>query len=99
MALPKPVHAARHWDMIGMEGLMTPTITAQTLARQIELNEALRAGREHMLDPQDLPVRFGRVIASVDRVLEAIGCEATADRKSVALAIIPCYVIRRCSQR
>jgi hypothetical protein len=55
---------------------MPPTITVQTLARQIELSEALQAGREHMLKPQDLPGRFGRVISSIDRVLHAVGCEA-----------------------
>jgi len=55
---------------------MPPTMTAEMLARAIELSELLREEREHMLRPQDLPGRFGRVIASIDRVLSAIGCEA-----------------------
>ena len=54
---------------------MSP-ITADFLAQQIELAEQLQAGRETMLEPQDLPGRFGRVVQSIDRVLQAIGAEA-----------------------
>lgn len=56
--------------------MMPSAITVETLAREVELSETLRAGREHMLQPQDLPERFGRVIVAVDRVLSATGCEA-----------------------
>ncbi len=55
---------------------MPSTMTAEMLAREITLSDALREGREHMLTPQDLPGRFGRVVTDVDRVLKAIGCEA-----------------------
>ncbi|MFL5330976.1 MAG: hypothetical protein ACJ8C4_18950 [Gemmataceae bacterium] len=38
--------------------------------------EALRLGRDRMLEPQDLPGRFGRVIKAIDRVLAAAGIQA-----------------------
>ena len=34
---------------------MTTTVSADVLAAQLELAEELRTGREHMLNPQDLP--------------------------------------------
>jgi hypothetical protein len=51
---------------------MTPT----TLVEQLALADILLAGREQMLDPQDLPGRYGRVIRAIDSVLAAISCEA-----------------------
>jgi hypothetical protein len=46
------------------------------LKEQIELNDQLLAGREHMFDPQDLPGRYGRVVRAVDHLLQALNCEA-----------------------
>ncbi len=46
------------------------------LKEQIELNEQLLAGREHMFHPQDLPGRYGRVVRAVDHLLQVIKCEA-----------------------
>src|SRR3990167_3308983 len=55
---------------------MTTTVTAQLLAAQLELADLLRAGRDRMLEPQDLPGRYGRVIRALDRLLETIRGEA-----------------------
>ena len=44
------------------ERKMGPVISADTLAAQLEMAELLRAGRDRMLDPQDLPGRYGRVV-------------------------------------
>jgi hypothetical protein len=46
------------------------------LHAQLELADALLAGRERMLEPQDLPGRYGRVVAAIDKVLAACDCEA-----------------------
>lgn len=46
------------------------------LTEQIELNDQLLAGREHMFNPQDLPGRYGRVVRAVDHLLQVIRCEA-----------------------
>src|SRR5438270_2674344 len=46
------------------------------LKEQIELNDQLLAGREHMFNPQDLPGRYGRVVRAVDHLLQIIKCEA-----------------------
>jgi hypothetical protein len=51
-------------------------VTRDFLSRQLELADQLLAGRETMLDPQDLPGRYGRVVKAVDRLLEVIGSEA-----------------------
>lgn len=45
----------------------------ERLAEQLNLSEQLWAGRKTMLEPQDLPGRFGRVVKSIDRVLAAVG--------------------------
>lgn len=55
---------------------MGPVISADTLAAQLEMAELLRAGRDRMLDPQDLPGRYGRVVRALDRVLQAIQGQA-----------------------
>jgi hypothetical protein len=55
---------------------MTTVVTARLLADQLELAELLRAGRDRMLEPQDLPGRYGRVIHALDHVLETIQGEA-----------------------
>jgi len=55
---------------------MGTLLTPDLLAAQLELADRLRAGRDAMLDPQDLPGRYGRVIRSLDRLLRAAVCEA-----------------------
>jgi hypothetical protein len=55
---------------------MTPATVLNQLAAQLEIADALRLGRATMLDPQDLPGRFGSVIAALDRLLQAIGSPA-----------------------
>jgi hypothetical protein len=51
-------------------------ITNEALSRQLELADALLAGRDRMLEPQDLPGRYGRVVRAIDQVLNACDCEA-----------------------
>ena len=53
-----------------------PTLTLEHLTEQLKLADEMRAGRDHMLDPQELPGRFGRVIRAVDHLLQAIDCPA-----------------------
>ena len=48
--------------------------TTNILAEQLALADMLFAGRDAMLDPQDLPGRYGRVVRSIDYVLQAIDC-------------------------
>jgi len=55
---------------------MTAAVTAQLVAEQLELADLLRAGRDRMLEPQELPGRYGRVIRALDRLLGAIRGEA-----------------------
>ncbi len=52
------------------------SIALDLLAAQLELTDALCVGKGTMLDPQDLPGRYGRVIHALDRLLGAIRCEA-----------------------
>jgi hypothetical protein len=51
-------------------------ITSEFLTQQLELADVLFAGRDRMLEPQDLPGRYGRVVKAIDRVLAACNCEA-----------------------
>ncbi len=51
-------------------------LTAEALTRQLELVDALLAGRDRMLEPQDLPGRYGRVVRALDQVLHACDCES-----------------------
>jgi hypothetical protein len=46
------------------------------LPEQLEVADLLRGGRERMLEPQDLPGRYGRVVRALDRLLAAVGAEA-----------------------
>jgi hypothetical protein len=46
------------------------------LVQQLQLADALLAGKSRMLEPQDLPGRYGRVIRALDQVLLACDCEA-----------------------
>jgi hypothetical protein len=50
--------------------------TAEFLTQQLQLADALLVGRATMLEPQDLPGRYGRVIRALDQVLGACDCEA-----------------------
>lgn len=52
------------------------TVTAPFLTEQLAIAEAMLARREQMLEPQDLPGRYGRVIQALDQVLRACDCEA-----------------------
>jgi len=54
---------------------MHPT-HAERIAQQLALSDFLIAGRDTMLNPQDLPGRYGRVVSAIDHVLNAVGCEA-----------------------
>lgn len=51
-------------------------LSLQFLTEQLELAEQLQAGRETMLEPQDLPGKFGRVIRAVDHLLQVMNCES-----------------------
>jgi hypothetical protein len=51
-------------------------ITADLLSQQLELADLLLAGRDQMLEPQDLPGRYGRVVKALNQVLAACDCEA-----------------------
>jgi len=51
-------------------------VTLEILTEQLELADQLLAGRATMLEPQDLPGRYGRVVKAVDRVLQALQCPA-----------------------
>src|SRR5215204_2073111 len=51
-------------------------LTAEVLTRQLDLADTLLAGRDRMLEPQDLPGRYGRVVRAIDQVLRACECEA-----------------------
>ncbi len=52
------------------------TIAIQDLTERLQLADELQAGWDHMLEPQDLPGRYGRVIKAVDRLLNALHCQA-----------------------
>ena len=51
-------------------------ITLPFLTEQVELAESLLAGRDTMLEPRDLPGRYGRVVRAVERILQATNIEA-----------------------
>jgi hypothetical protein len=51
-------------------------VTAETLSQQLQLADMLLAGRASMLEPQDLPGRYGRVVRALDQVLRACDCES-----------------------
>jgi len=51
-------------------------LTAETLNQNLELADTLLAGRDRILEPQDLPGRYGRVVRALDQVLGACDCEA-----------------------
>jgi hypothetical protein len=49
-------------------------VTLAFLKENLELGEILKAGRDSMFEPQDLPGRYGRVVKAVDHVLAALDC-------------------------
>ena len=51
-------------------------VTLASLTERLELADELLARRAEMLDAQDLPGRYGRVVKAVDHLLQAIGCPA-----------------------
>jgi hypothetical protein len=51
-------------------------ITVATLTEQLQLADVLLAGRNRMLEPQDLPNRYGLVVRALDQVLNACDCES-----------------------
>jgi len=51
-------------------------VTLEFLKQQLELADQLLAGGPHMLEPQDLPGRYGRVVAAVDHLLQVLHCNA-----------------------
>ncbi len=51
-------------------------LTFASLTEQLQLADVLLAGRDRMLEPQDLPGRYGRVVRAVDQVLCACNCES-----------------------
>ena len=46
------------------------------ISQQLELADALLSGMSRMLEPQDLPGRYGRVVRALDQVLNACDCES-----------------------
>src|SRR3989304_2168237 len=51
-------------------------LPAETLTQQLQLADLLLAGRDQMLEPQDLAGLYGRVVKALDQVLAACDCEA-----------------------
>lgn len=51
-------------------------ITLDFLTQQLELADQLLAGRTAMLQPQDLPGRYGRVVQAIDHLLATMKCPA-----------------------
>jgi len=52
------------------------SLTADFLTQQLQLADDLRSGRQAMLEPQDLPGRYGRVVQAIDHVLASMACPA-----------------------
>lgn len=50
--------------------------SAASLIEQLAIADLLRHGAGIMLDPQDLPGRYGRVVRAIDRILAVVGCQA-----------------------
>jgi hypothetical protein len=53
-----------------------PPPTLEQVSQRLELADQLLAGRDTMLEPQDLPGRYGRVIQALDRLIRAMHCDA-----------------------
>jgi hypothetical protein len=50
---------------------------------QLQIADALLVGRDAMLEPQDLPGRYGRVVAAIDRVLAGVHSSYLAEFESM----------------
>ncbi|HLN26622.1 MAG TPA: hypothetical protein VK395_02690 [Gemmataceae bacterium] len=51
-------------------------VSLEFLTEQLELGEQLLAHRGEMLEPQDLPGRYGRVVRAIDHLLQDLNCES-----------------------
>jgi hypothetical protein len=51
-------------------------VNLEFVTEQLQLGEDLLAKKGTMFQPQDLPGRYGRVVKSIDHILEAISCPA-----------------------
>jgi hypothetical protein len=51
-------------------------VTLESLTERLALADQLLEGRGRMLNPQDLPGRYGRVVHAIDHVLQAMSCES-----------------------
>jgi hypothetical protein len=58
------------------EGAIMSAVTLASLTERLELADELLARRVEMLDPQDLPGRYGRVVKAVDHLLQVLSCPA-----------------------
>ena len=45
------------------------SVTPASMTEPLELADELLAGRDRMLEPQDLPGRYGRVVRALDDLL------------------------------
>lgn len=55
---------------------MDRPVTLDFLSEQLALADTLLAGRSHMFEPQDLPGRYGRVVKTIDHLLQILQCPA-----------------------
>jgi uncharacterized protein with WD repeat len=58
------------------QGDSVPPVTLEYLTERLELADRLLAGSQTMLNPQDLPGRYGRVVRAVDHLLDILQCPA-----------------------
>ncbi len=56
--------------------LFGTAISVEVLSEQLQLAEELRLRGPSMFAPQDLPGRYGRVVAAIDRLLALMQCRA-----------------------
>src|SRR5215204_2754380 len=52
------------------------SVTIDFLTEQLQLAEQLAAGKDNMLEPQDLPGRWGRVVKAIDHLLQVVNSPA-----------------------
>ena len=52
------------------------SVTLDSLTQQLQLADQLLVGRKAMLEPQDLPGRYGRVVQALDHLLATLHCPA-----------------------
>jgi hypothetical protein len=51
-------------------------VTQAFLSEQLEIADQLLAGRDRMMNPQELPGAYGRVVKAIDHLLQVMQCEA-----------------------